>query len=87
MRLCEEIEEAEARLAYLKRLAGAATCVDLGHDWQHIGGSNCGCDPEACCSVPVHTCTRCGDCDYGQNDEADAKRALCAALAQAGEGE
>jgi hypothetical protein len=82
MTLQEDIDAAEARLAYLKRVAASATCVELGHDWQHIGGANCGCSPESSCSVPVHKCTRCGDYDYGHNDEADAQRADCAELGE-----
>lgn len=51
---------------------------EAGHDMQSIGGCNAGCDPDCSCSVPVHTCTRCGDCDYGKNEEADRIRARCA---------
>jgi hypothetical protein len=51
-----------------------------GHDWQSIGGRNACCDEgDFCsCSVPVNACTRCGDCDYGDNDDADDVRRLCA---------
>lgn len=48
-----------------------------GHDMQSIGGCNAGCDPFCICSVPVNRCTRCGDCDYGENEEADRTRAEC----------
>lgn len=55
------------------------------HDWKHVGGANCGCewieDGERCgggCSVPVHRCGVCGDYDYGDNEEANAKRKRCA---------
>lgn len=51
-------------------------CDQLGHAWDHTGGSNCGC-PDGGCSVPVYTCTRCGYCDYGQNAEATEIRAVC----------
>ena len=44
---------------------------ERGHDMQSIGGCNAGCDEYCACSVPVHTCTRCGDSDYGENAEAD----------------
>jgi hypothetical protein len=52
-----------------KRLAGTEICAD-GHTWVFIGGA-------ACCnqdhedavseSKPVHECSRCGDCDYGDH--------------------
>lgn len=74
--LAEEIAEAEAKLRFLRRRAASATCVELGHDWQFIGGANCGCEDDNC-SVPVHQCTRCGDCDYGENAEADDVRSAC----------
>lgn len=51
---------------------------ERGHDMQSIGGCNAGCHEDCDCSVPVHTCTRCGDCDYGKNDEAEQVRADCA---------
>lgn len=41
-----------------------------GHAWKCLGGRNAACDEHCCCSVPVHTCTRCGLCDYGENEEA-----------------
>lgn len=53
---------------------------DAGHDWQSIGGCNAGCHDNCSCSVPVNTCSRCGDCDYGDNDEAKQVRSSCAAL-------
>lgn len=50
-----------------------------GHDMQSIGGCNAGCHDKSCsCSVPVLVCSRCGDCDYGDNDEAKDVRAACA---------
>lgn len=42
-----------------------------GHDWQHVGGRNAGCGDDCCCSVPVYRCARCGDYDYGNNQEAE----------------
>lgn len=51
---------------------------EAGHEWRHVGGCNAGCHEDCSCSVPVHECARCGDCDYGDNPEADAKRAACA---------
>ena len=52
-------------------------CED-GHDMQSIGGCNAGCCESCGCSVPVNTCTRCGDCDYGDNEDADRVRVECA---------
>lgn len=56
-----------------------------GHLWESHGGSNCGCewieDGQRChgqCSVPVCVCPVCGDCDYGDNDEAREMIRECA---------
>ena len=82
--LGEQIAAKKAELARLERraelLPKAQQCAELGHDWRHIGGRNAGCGGDACsCSVPVHECARCGDCDYGENDEAEKTMADCAA--------
>lgn len=77
-KLLEEIEAAEAHLAHLRRQALGATCAEIGHDWKSIGGRNAGCGPDCCCSVPVHECSRCGDCDYGENKWAEQAIAECA---------
>jgi hypothetical protein len=78
MSLANELREAEANVEALKRRIAAATCAQIGeHDWKSVGGCNAGCDDDCCCSVPVHACTRCGDCDYGQNKWADETRAKC----------
>ena len=87
MSLVEQIEQAKADLARLERQALRASCQELGHTWKYIGGANCGCDREADCSVPVYECLRCGGCDYGQNAEAEDKRAACALLEAAERGE
>jgi hypothetical protein len=79
MTLADEIEVARGRLAALERQAATATCQEIGCDMQHVGGTNAGCADYCSCSVPVHRCSRCGDYDYGQNPEADQKRAECAA--------
>lgn len=50
----------------------------VAHDWKSIGGCNAACDPLCGCSVPVHKCTQCGDCDYGDNGEATEIRKKCA---------
>lgn len=48
-----------------------------GHDWKSRGGCNAGCSKDCACSIPVNECTRCGDCDYGKNDEAIEIRKNC----------
>lgn len=70
--LQKALEEAEAQLAAVKREIAQASCIEAGHDWKFIGGANAGCPRggDCMCSVPVHECARCGDCDYGVNDEA-----------------
>lgn len=55
-------------------------CLSNGHTWKFIGGANAGCGPACACSIPVHECIVCGDCDYGDNDEANDKREECALL-------
>lgn len=55
-----------------------AICRRIGCDMQSIGGCNAGCHDDCACSVPVLKCLRCGDCDYGENDEADQIRRQCA---------
>lgn len=50
-------------------------CTILGHRWVFTGAANCGC-PGGGCSVPVHEC-ECGDCDYGDNADADEVRRRC----------
>lgn len=78
--LARKIEEARANLAALEQAAQHATCRELGHDWHSCGGANAGCGHPGCsCSVPVHECRRCGDCDYGDNEWAKKTRADCAA--------
>ena len=72
MDLLAELEAAEARLADVKRRIRHAKCAEVGHDWKHIGGSNAACSRggNCVCSVPIHECVKCGDCDYGDNAEA-----------------
>lgn len=48
-----------------------------GHAWSSVGGANAGCGEDCFCSVPVHECSRCGECDYGENDEASEIRSAC----------
>lgn len=96
-KLTEEINAARVNLARLERIAATATCRELGCDMQSTGGANCGCEFEVqhhgetiivsgCCSVPVNKCSRCGDCDYGDNADATETRRSCeerAALSEA----
>jgi hypothetical protein len=67
----------ERLIAEAGALAGGAEypCSVLGHQWVSTGGANCGC-PVGYCSVPVRECA-CGDCDYGDNAEADKIRSVC----------
>lgn len=51
-----------------------------GHDYVSQGGCNAGCHELCACSVPVLECSRCGCCDYGNNDEAELVRANCFAI-------
>jgi hypothetical protein len=76
-----QLEAARAEVERLERIAAQATCRELGScDMQTVGGCNCGCHETACCSVPVHKCTRCGDYDYGENVEATEIRRQCREL-------
>lgn len=56
---------------------GDHPCDLLGHKWVFTGGANYGCE-EGRCSVPVHHCDSCDDCDYGDNEEATEVRRVCA---------
>jgi len=71
------LAEAEAQVHRLKREMAQGPCVEFGHDWQFTGGKNAACGDGCGCSVPVHVCTKCGDCDYGDNDEADRIKGRC----------
>lgn len=64
---------------------GAHPCSILGHKWVFRGGRSCGCEGvdtdgdywTGNCSVPVYECEGCGDCDYGDNDEASEIMCEC----------
>lgn len=58
---------------------GDHPCAILGHKWTHIGGRWCGCQGSETwgCSVPVRECESCGDCDYGDNEDADEIKSEC----------
>lgn len=77
LKLKDRLEEAKNEVLRLERAMLSATCLDAGHDWKSIGGTNAGCCRDCGCSVPVLQCTRCGDSDYGFNDEASDVRAKC----------
>ena len=75
-----------ARSISVKRDFLFLNCQD-GHRWKSIGGRNCGCEWTdedgvhvigGSCSIPVLQCEVCGDCDYGENDEAKQIKADCA---------
>lgn len=74
-----QLEEAQATVERLRREIAVGPCATNGHDWQSDGGCNASCELEdRCgCSVPVMVCTKCGDCDYGQNSEAEKTRQAC----------
>ena len=68
--LLERLEAAKAEVERLQREVAAGPCRQAGHDWQSIGGRNASCKRDCSCSVPVNICAKCGDCDYGVNDDA-----------------
>lgn len=70
MTLRDEIKELEAKLTYLRHKEATGGCAEVGHRWKFIGGSNAGCGPNCCCSVPVCECKVCRDCDYGEPERA-----------------
>ncbi|KAB2858531.1 MAG: hypothetical protein F9K41_00520 [Sphingopyxis terrae] len=77
--LHQQLADAEALAERLRRQIAAGPCAETGHDWQSDGGCNAMCDlgDHCTCSVPVHDCAKCGDCDYGENPEADRIREAC----------
>lgn len=78
MSLTDQLEAAQAEVERIKREIAHAPCAEVGHRWRHIGGRNAGCDyPDCGCSVPVHKCEVCGDCDYGDNADAEKVLAEC----------
>lgn len=76
-----EVQRLELEAAHADAREKAAICAAVGHSWRHIGGCNAGCGEDCACSVPVHECTCCGDCDYGENAEAETVRFHCRAAA------
>lgn len=57
-------------------------CSSGKHAMRFAGGRNAGCSRDCQCSVPVNECADCGDCDYGDNADADQIREECAANGQ-----
>lgn len=76
--LTEQLAAAEALAENLRKQIAVGPCREFGHTWRHIGGRNAGCCYDCGCSIPVHVCEKCGDCDYGDNSEANEKIADCA---------
>lgn len=77
-RLQLKLERIEADLKRRTQRELVEICQTIGCDMQSVGGCNAGCGDDCYCSVPVHKCTRCGDCDYGENEEAEQVRRDCA---------
>lgn len=48
-----------------------------GHVMVILGCTNCGCYPDADCSIPVFSCRECGDSDYGDNEIARLHKSMC----------
>jgi hypothetical protein len=78
--LTSKLAAAQAEVARLQREIAQGPCREYGHTWKSIGGANAGCCDDCHCSVPVHVCEKCGDCDYGENDDAKAIRIECAEI-------
>jgi len=76
--LLDKLDAARAEVARLEREAAGAPCAEVGHRWKFRGGKNAGCGDGCGCSVPVHECEACGDCDYGDTPAADEVRQACA---------
>ena len=68
--------EALAAMA-VAEASGPHPCEILGHKWVSKGGANAGCGVFCSCSVPVNECEVCGDCDYGENAQAEEIRDDC----------
>ena len=73
-----KLEQAEALAQQIRHEIANGPCRSYGHDWHPHGGANACCGPDCSCSVPVMICSKCGDCDYGDNDEAAEIKSECA---------
>ena len=72
-----QLAQAENLVFQLQQQILHGLCKDIGHSWKFIGGRNAGCSDICDCSIPVYTCSKCGDCDYGDNDEAEETKTKC----------
>jgi hypothetical protein len=77
MELLERLADLEAQAEQVRREIAQGPCKQYGHEWELLGGANAGCGNDCACSVPVYRCTKCSDCDYGANGEADEVREKC----------
>lgn len=75
--LAARLEAARDEVARLETMMRSAPCLEVGHRWYSYGGANAGCGEGCGCSVPVNMCAVCGDCDYGDNEEAAKTREEC----------
>ncbi len=75
--LAKALSDARDEVARLERAVAGASCREVGCDMKSVGGCNAGCGDGCGCSVPVFVCTRCGDSDYGDNEEARQTREDC----------
>lgn len=80
MDLLKRLADLEAQAEHVRREIAQGPCKQYGHEWEPLGGANAGCGNDCACSVPVHRCVKCSDCDYGDNDEAKQVREKCAAM-------
>lgn len=63
----DRLAKAQAELEQAQLAVRAAHCREVGCDMQSVGGKSAACCDTCQCSVPVNVCTKCGDCDYGDN--------------------
>lgn len=75
-----KLAELKRQVAKIEREMAHGPCSEHGHEWEFYGGSNLGCDPDCACGGSVYVCLKCGDCDYGDNEENDELRANCDSL-------
>lgn len=77
MDLLEKLSSLESEAAAVRRQIAQGPCIQYGHSWKMLGGRNVSCSRDCQCSVSVNICEKCGDCDYGENDELAEVRARC----------
>lgn len=78
MNLYEELAQTEAKVEALRKQIAQGPCKEFGHTWVFYGGRNAGCSNACQCSIPVNICSKCAECDYGDNKEAIQIREDCA---------